>query len=187
MKKILGCEGVEGNGGNISSSGVDMAASKENFAAQNGSNSDLPLAYVDHGHATKVQVNKDQARLVYAGHYTGLQTYGLSGMTIQDELIDHAFMACENRRSANQKDHARGAAVLANGGKLYTGCDVTINGDTNGMGCISGERAAILAAVADGQSSFDCLVIASDTMKSFPAPNGQSREFLRSLEYFLWY
>ena len=105
-------------------------------------------------------------------------------MTIQDELIDHAFMACENRRSANQKDHARGAAVLANGGKLYTGCDVTINGDTNGMGCISGERAAILAAVADGQSSFDCLVIASDTMKSFPAPNGQSREFLRSFGVF---
>ena len=64
MKKILGCEGVEGNGGNISSSDVDMAASKENFAAQNGSNSNLPLAYADHGHVTKVQVNKDQARLV---------------------------------------------------------------------------------------------------------------------------
>ena len=69
---------------------------------------------------------------IYAGHYTGLQTYGLSGMTIQDELIDHALMACENRRAA-YRGSCSWCCSAANGGKLYTGCDA-MNGDSNSMG-----------------------------------------------------
>ena len=80
--------------------------------------------------------------------------------------------------------HARGAALLASGGKVYTGCDVNINAGGADGSALSGERAAVLAAVADGVSHFDCLVVASDTMKSFPTPDGSSREFLRSFGVF---
>lgn len=34
--------------------------------------------------------------------------------------------------------------------------------------------------VADTIFCFQCIVICSDTMKSFPAPDGLSREFMRS-------
>ena len=38
-----------------------------------------------------VQGPSDSAKQLYTSHFTGLASYGLSGMTIQDELTDHAF------------------------------------------------------------------------------------------------
>ena len=112
MRKILGYEGVDSVRGDISSSHTaDLAASKENYMAQSNAYFNSSSGHADNVEATVPQVKEDQARIIYAGHYTGLQTYGLSGMTIQDELIDRALAACENRRSAKQKDHARGAAA----------------------------------------------------------------------------
>ncbi len=88
------------------------------------------------------------------------------------------------------------------------------NGGSNGNGNgISAERAAVLAAVSDGVKHFhvrvqrislsriylvlnlyvvlmtratcgQALVIASDSMKLFPTPDGQSREFLRTFGVF---
>lgn len=74
-------------------------------------------------------------------------------MTILEELMDLALKVCENGREAGQRHHARGAALLAPNGKVYSGCDVYLAGDeVNG---VSAERAAILAAVADGASKFE--------------------------------
>ena len=119
------------------------------------------------------------AKHAYSRTFTGLQSYGPSGMSVLDELTDMALTACEKGRTAGQKHHARGAALLSQSGKIYTGCDVRVKSDGGNNG-VSAERACVLAAVADGESVFHCLVIASDTMKSFPVPDGQSREFLRS-------
>ena len=174
--------GKDGKMSNIASE-QDLLGSENSLSRSNTNVSVNPMLSVAPS-ASSLQIQREQARLIYSGHYQGLQTYGLSGMTIQDELIDQALQACENRRAANQKNHSRGAAILARGGKLYTGCDVSFSAHKDGMGDISAERGAVLAAVADGQSEFDCVVIASDTMKSFPAPDGQSREFLRSFGVF---
>lgn len=157
-----------------------------------------------------------------------LQAIGQSGMTVLEELIDAALNVCEkSRQTALQQQthtHSRSAVVLTSTGKTYTGCDVHIasaSGVPSESHGVSAERAAILAAVADGAGKFDvsyflnicvfsmrdiwllgfvplsfdslllifscacvsllqCIVICSDTMKSFPAPDGLSREFMRS-------
>jgi cytidine deaminase len=124
------------------------------------------------------------AKLAYSSTFTGLQSYGPSGMTVLDELTDMALTACEKGREAGQRHHARGAALLSQTGKIYTGCDVHVKDTGAGSSGVSAERACVLAAIADGESVFHCLVIASDTMKSFPTPDGQSREFLRSFGAF---
>ena len=122
------------------------------------------------------------AHLIYNSNFSGLESYGASGMTILEELTDLSLRVCENGRKAGQKHHSRGAALLTSNGKVYSGCDVSFEDyDPNG---ISAERAAVTAAVADGSSVFHCLVISTDTMTVFPAPDGRSREFLRSFGIF---
>jgi len=129
-------------------------------------------------------VDVGAAKLAYSSTFTGLQSYGPSGMTVLDELTDMALTACEKGREAGQRHHARGAALLSQTGKIYTGCDVHVKDTGAGSSGVSAERACVLAAIADGESVFHCLVIASDTMKSLPTPDGQSREFLRSFGAF---
>lgn len=122
------------------------------------------------------------AQLIYNANFSGLESYGASGMTILEELTDLSLRVCENGRTAGQKHHSRGAALLTSNGKVYSGCDVYLSDrDPNG---ISAERSAVTSAVADGSSVFHCLVISTDTMPDFPAPDGQSREFLRSFGIF---
>lgn len=121
------------------------------------------------------------ASFIYNSHFSGLESYGASGMTILEELIDLSLRVCENGRIAGQKHNSRGAALLTSNGKVYSGCDINLEGNTLG---ISAERAAVIAAVADGSSVFHCLVLSTDTMTVFPAPDGQSREFLRSFGVF---
>lgn len=122
------------------------------------------------------------AQLIYNSNFSGLESYGASGMTILEELTDLSLRVCENGRIAGQKHHSRGAALLTSNGKVYSGCDVYLNEmDSNG---ITAERSAVTSAVADGSSVFQCLVLSTDTQTIFPAPNGQSREFLRSFGIF---
>jgi cytidine deaminase len=123
----------------------------------------------------------NSAALIYNSHFSGLESYGASGMTILEELMDLSLRVCENGRIAGQKHNSRGAALLTSNGKVYSGCDINLEGNTLG---ISAERAAVIAAVADGSSVFHCLVLSTDTMTVFPAPDGQSREFLRSFGVF---
>jgi cytidine deaminase len=118
------------------------------------------------------------AQLIYSSTYSGLQSFGASGMTILEELIDVALGACEKSRNAGQRHHARGAALLGPSGKVYTGCDVYVS--ENDANSVTAERVAVLTAVSDGVKKFEALVIASDTMQTFPVPHGNSREFLRT-------
>ena len=113
--------------------------------------------------------------VIYNTHFSGLESFGASGMTILDELIDKALQACERGSSE------RGACALAPNGKVYTGCDVYVSPSQDGL---SAERASILAAVADGIKTFDCIVIAVSSDDNFPFPDGRSREFLRSFGIF---
>lgn len=82
-------------------------------------------------------------------------------MTVLEELIDAALNVCEkSRQTASQQQshaHSRSAVLLTCTGKTYVGCDVHIAsnstlGDAHG---VSAERAAFLAAVADGAAKFD--------------------------------
>ena len=122
------------------------------------------------------------AHLIYNANFSGLESHGASGMTILEELTDVSLKVCENGRIAGQKHNSRGAALLTSNGKVYSGCDVYFKErDPNG---ISAERSAVMAAVADGSSVFQCLVLSTDTMITFPVPDGQSREFLRGFGVF---
>lgn len=117
-------------------------------------------------------LSRSRGSLVYNSHFSGLQSIGLSGMTVLEELIEAAMVACERGRDAGQRQHARGAALLAGDGRLFTGCDVAAReGDAQAT---SAERVAALMAVSDGVKVFSCIVIASDTMMSFPTPDGRS-------------
>ena len=73
-------------------------------------------------------------------------------MTILEELIDIALRCCEKGRQAGQKGHARGAALLADTGSVYTGCDVYAAGVLGNA--IRAEKTAVLTAVADGVQSY---------------------------------
>lgn len=83
-------------------------------------------------------------------------------MTVLEELIDAALNVCEkSRQSAHQQQahtHSRSAVALTSTGKTYTGCDVhiaSVSGASESSHGVSAERAAILAAVADGAAKFD--------------------------------
>ena len=82
-------------------------------------------------------------------------------MTVLEELIDAALNVCEKSRQASVQvqfnSHSRSAVLLSTTGKTYTGCDVHLSPGTGGSEShgVSAERAAFLAAVADGASHFD--------------------------------
>ena len=115
-------------------------------------------------------LSRSHGSLVYNSHFSGLQSIGLSGMTVLEELIEAAMVACERGRDVGQRQHARGAALLTGDGRLFTGCDVAAR--EGGAPPTSAERVAALMAVSDGMKNFSCIVIASDTMISFPTPDG---------------
>lgn len=98
-----------------------------------------------------------------------VQSSGASGMTILEELIEFALLACERGRAsiagaaATASSHhntSRGAAALGPDGKVYTGFDIvpiSVNGSFDGYamgGAVPAERGAFLAAVAAGCPKF---------------------------------
>ena len=145
-----------------------------------------PKHKIDFKKSAPKSAHSNSSTVLYSAHFSGLESIGASGMTILEELIDIAFKTCENGRASGLKHHARGSALLSSTGKVYSGCDILINRNTASTTTISvtAERSSILAAVADGSKGFDCIVIASDTMKAFPSPDGASREFLRNFGEF---
>ena len=128
---------------------------------------------------------KSAGSLIYNSLFSGLQSTGASGMTVLEELIDVAFRACEKGRQAGQQKHARGAALLCADGRVFSGCDVSSpHENAASLHAITAERVAVLAAVSDGVSKFECMVVASDTMLSFPTPDGSSREYMSAFGIF---
>jgi cytidine deaminase len=92
-------------------------------------------------------------------------------MTILEELVEIALKCCENSRQVGHKHHSRGASLLAQSGKVYTGCDVYLNSDSypgankNSDGqSIVAERAAIMTAVADGVNKIEVLPLVLNCM-----------------------
>lgn len=78
-------------------------------------------------------------------------------MTIMEELIEAALNICSNSRKAGiRTQNARGAVVLTEKGRIYSGCDVHLNG--NEAHGVSAERAAVLAAVSEGASKFEVIL-----------------------------
>jgi hypothetical protein len=71
------------------------------------------------------------AQTIYNEHFSGLESYGASGMTILEELIEFALLACERGRAsvagaaaAASAHHnaSRGAAALGPDGKVCFCC-----------------------------------------------------------------
>jgi hypothetical protein len=162
-----------------------------------------------------VAARMDVARKAYSTHYTGLEGYGASGMTVLEELIDVSFQLCEKQskqwrdaenpmgssRGRNPKApvrDSRAAALLAADGRVYTGVDVFAphpsggsGGGSSGSGSdrTSAEMVALLGAGAENCAQFVGLVIASDTLPPgrFPVPDGRSREYMRGFGRFAVY
>jgi hypothetical protein len=97
-------------------------------------------------------IENTAALALYYKNYGGLQSVGPSGMTILEELIDACLKVCENSRQAGHRQHSRSAILLSSSGKTYTGCEISFPGDDN---FISAEKAAFLAAAADGSTNFE--------------------------------
>jgi cytidine deaminase len=74
-------------------------------------------------------------------------------MTVLEELIDMALKVCERISTISGSNKLRSAVILGKNGKAYHGCDLALN--TKEVQGISGERAAILNAVADGVTEFE--------------------------------
>ncbi len=70
-----------------------------------------------------------------------------------------------------------GAALLAQGGRIYTGCNI----ENSSFGLtICAERVAIFKAITDGARKFKAIAIVSDA-RSFTPPCGACRQVLSDL------
>ncbi|KAM6979739.1 cytidine deaminase-like [Aplochiton taeniatus] len=101
------------------------------------------------------------------------------------ELINSALAAKEFAHCPYSKFKV-GAALLAEDGRVFTGCNVE-NACYN-LG-VCAERNAISKAVAEGYRSFKAIAIASDLTDKFCSPCGGCRQFMRefgeSLEVYM--
>ena len=91
----------------------------------------------------------------------------------REALVDFA-VRCRERAYAPYSGFRVGAALLAENGRIYGGCNV----ENRVLGLtLCAERGALSAAVADGQTSFRALAIATASTPPC-APCGQCRDAL---------
>jgi cytidine deaminase len=101
-----------------------------------------------------------------------------------DALIVAAKQARENAH-APFSDFRVGAAVRANSGRTYTGCN--IENASYGLTCCA-ERVAIFKALSEGERGFEAIAVVTETdtlpaahaAKSFGNSAATSRLFLRT-------
>ena len=115
------------------------------------------------------------AQKAYREAYSGLQATGDSGRTVLEEMVEAAMRKCDAARQTGQR-LCVGACVATDAGRMFAGCNVESTSDP----ClsVSAARTAILKAVSEGERHFQGLVIATSTGSDFPAPDGQTRQFL---------
>ena len=94
-------------------------------------------------------------------------------MSNQDALINAARQARENA-CASITDFRVGAAVRANSGRVFTGCNV--ENATLGLTCCA-ERVAIFKAVSEGERGFDAIAVVTDVPGLTP-PCGACRQII---------
>ena len=90
-----------------------------------------------------------------------------------DSLIDAALRAREHAYAPFSKFKV-GAALLDNGGQIYTGCNV--ENATFGL-TVCAERVAVFKAISEGARKFRCIAVAADTPVLTP-PCGACRQIL---------
>jgi cytidine deaminase len=90
-----------------------------------------------------------------------------------DPLIDAALRAREHAHAPFSKFKV-GAALLDDGGKIYTGCNV--ENATYGL-TVCAERVAVFKAISEGACRFRRIAVAADTPVLTP-PCGACRQIL---------
>lgn len=94
--------------------------------------------------------------------------------------LRHLFNAACEARNASHSPYSRfavGAALLAEEGKVYTGCNV--ENASYGL-CICAEQVAITKAVSEGCKAFSSIVVVASPLAS---PCGACRQIIA--EFFL--
>lgn len=100
--------------------------------------------------------------------------HGATWEGIDWETLVDAAVRCRERAYAPYSHFRVGAALLAANGNVYVGCNV----ENRLLGLtLCAERGALSAAVADGQTSFVALAIATGSAPPC-APCGQCRDAL---------
>ncbi|HEY4879496.1 MAG TPA: cytidine deaminase [Candidatus Acidoferrales bacterium] len=90
-----------------------------------------------------------------------------------DSLIVAAKQARENAH-APFSNFRVGAAVRANSGRVYTGCN--IENATLGLTCCA-ERVAIFKAMSEGERGFDAIAVVTD-VEALTPPCGACRQII---------
>jgi cytidine deaminase len=94
-------------------------------------------------------------------------------MSDQHKLVEAATAARENAH-APYSNFRVGAALRANSGRIYTGCNV--ENATYGL-TVCAERVAIFKAISEGERGFDAVAVVTDT-ESLTPPCGACRQLL---------
>jgi cytidine deaminase len=94
-------------------------------------------------------------------------------MSDHDSLIAAARAARENAH-APYSNFRVGAAVRANSGRIFTGCNV--ENSTYGL-TLCAERIAIFKAISEGERGFDAVAVVTDT-DSLTPPCGACRQII---------
>jgi cytidine deaminase len=94
-------------------------------------------------------------------------------MTEKDSLIEAAKQARENAH-APFSNFRVGAAVRANSGRVFGGCNV--ENATYGL-TVCAERIAIFKAISEGERGFDAIAVVTDTDVLTP-PCGACRQII---------
>jgi cytidine deaminase len=96
-----------------------------------------------------------------------------NSMSDFDSLIAAARQARENAH-APFSNFRVGAAVRANSGRVYTGCN--IENATLGLTCCA-ERVAIFKAMSEGERGFDAIAVVTD-VEALTPPCGACRQII---------